>query len=231
LYSLRKFGVKRGVTIELLAAGLASRSGGLVSVLVPLFPLDLVLFPGAPQPLHIFELRYKEMIGECLAEKKVFGIVRAEENKIAEIGTTAEIIAVTKTYDDGRMDIVTEGRERFEVMELNEERSFLQGQVNYFEDAPELRSSGDAARLISLHNEILTLVGAAPATPEADDPHLTFSLAASLPLDLDFKQTLLGLRSETERTAALLKYYEAMVPKLHRAVTVRKRAGGNGHGG
>lgn len=231
MYSLGEFGVKRGVTIELLTAGLASRAlGGLLSVLVPLFPLDLVLFPGAPQPLHIFEPRYKEMIGECLAEKKVFGVVRSQENKIAEIGCAAEIIAVTKTYDDGRMDIVTEGRERFEVMGLNEERSFLQGQVNYFEDAPEIRSSGESARLISLHNEILTLVGAEPATPEADDPHLTFSLAASLPLDLDFKQSMLEIRSERERTAALLKYYEAMVPNLRRAIAIRKRAGGNGHG-
>jgi Lon protease-like protein len=203
----------------------------LVSVLVPLFPLDVVLFPGSPLPLHIFEPRYKEMVGECLDEKKVFGIVRLEEDKLAEVGCTAEILAVTKKYDDGRMDIVTEGRERFEILEVNEDRSFLQGQVKYFEDAPEITPPGDAKRLISLHNEILTLVGAEPATPDPDDPHLTFTLAASLPLDLDFKQMLLGVRSETERTASLLKYYEAMVPSLRRAITTRKKAGGNGHAG
>jgi Lon protease-like protein len=171
------------------------------------------------------------MIGECLDEKKVFGIVRLQEDKLAEVGCSAEILAVTKKYDDGRMDIVTEGRERFEIIEVNEDRSFLQGQVKYFEDAPEITPPADANRLISLHNEILTLVGAEPATPDHDDPHLTFTLAGSLPLDLDFKQMLLGVRSETERTASLLKYYEAMVPSLRRAITTRKKAGGNGHAG
>jgi Lon protease-like protein len=202
-----------------------------LSVLVPLFPLDVVLFPGSPLPLHIFEPRYQEMIGECLDEKKNFGIVRLEENKIAEVGCTAEILAVTKKYDDGRMDIVTEGRERFEILEVNEDRSFLQGQIKFFEDAPEITPPAETQRLIALHNEILTLVGAEPATPDPDDSHLTFTLAASLPLDLDFKQMLLGARSETERTAALLKYYEAMVPSLRRAITTRKKAGGNGHAG
>lgn len=202
-----------------------------MSVLVPLFPLDVVLFPGSPLPLHIFEPRYQEMIGECLDEKKNFGIVRLDENKIAEVGCTAEILAVTKKYDDGRMDIVTEGRERFEIVEVNEERSFLQGQIKFFEDGPEVTPPADAQRLITLHNEILTLVGAEPATPDPDDAHLTFTLAASLPLDLDFKQTLLGVRSERERTASLLKYYEAMVPSLRRAITTRKKAGGNGHAG
>ena len=71
--------------------------------LMPLFPLDVVLFPGAPLPLHIFEPRYKEMIGECLEQKLLFGVVRAQETNLADIGCTAEILAVTKTYDDGRM--------------------------------------------------------------------------------------------------------------------------------
>ena len=200
-----------------------------LSLLVPLFPLDVVLFPGTPLPLHIFEPRYKEMIGECLDEKKVFGIVRAQENKIADVGCSADILAVTKKYDDGRMDIVTEGRDRFEVIGINEERSFLQGEIQYFEDPPEITPPAEVTRLISLHNEILTLVSAEPATPEPDDPHLSFSLAASLPLDLDFKQTLLELRSEAQRTAALLKYYDAMVPNLRRTMIIRKKAGGNGH--
>jgi Lon protease-like protein len=226
LYSLNKFRVKPSVQLKGCDSFVAGES---LSRLVPLFPLDVVLFPGAPLPLHIFEPRYKEMIGECLEQKKVFGIVRAQENKIADVGCSADILAVTKKYDDGRMDIITEGQERFEVISVNEDRSFLQGEIEYFEDPPEVTPPSDSARLISLHNEILTLVSAEPATPEADDPHLTFSLAASLPLDLDFKQTLLELRSETKRVAALMKYYEAMVPNLRRAMNIRKKAGGNGH--
>ena len=110
--------------------------------LLPLFPLDLVLFPGTSLPLHIFEPRYKEMISECLDRKKSFGIVRAKEEGVAEIGCTAEIITVAKKYPDGRMDILTQGRERFEVMQVNQERSFLQAEVLYLQDEPSQASAG-----------------------------------------------------------------------------------------
>jgi len=93
--------------------------------LLPLFPLDVVLLPGMPLPLHIFEPRYKEMIAECLASSAPFGVVRASEKGIAEIGCTAEIVSVTKQYSDGRLDLVAQGRKRFEVLQLNQERSFL----------------------------------------------------------------------------------------------------------
>jgi Lon protease-like protein len=70
--------------------------------LLPLFPLDVVLLPGIPLPLHIFEPRYKEMIGECRANNAPFGVVRALEDGVAEVGCTAEIVSVTKEYPDGR---------------------------------------------------------------------------------------------------------------------------------
>ena len=92
--------------------------------LLPLFPLDVVLLPGTPLPLHIFEPRYKEMIGECLANNTPFGVIRALDEGIAEIGCTAEIVTVTKEYPDGRLDLIADGRKRFEVLELNHERSF-----------------------------------------------------------------------------------------------------------
>src|SRR5206468_620193 len=85
--------------------------------LLPLFPLETVLLPGTPLPLHIFEPRYKEMISECLADDSPFGVVRALESGIAEIGCTAEIISVTKKYEDGRLDLIAEGRRRFEILE------------------------------------------------------------------------------------------------------------------
>src|SRR5450755_1969932 len=98
----------------------------LLSTLLPLFPLDLVLLPGTKLPLHIFEPRYKELAAECLAQNKPFGVVRAKEEGVAEIGCTAEILSVAKKYADGRMDVITRGVRRFEVMEVNQERSFLQ---------------------------------------------------------------------------------------------------------
>src|SRR5262249_58163281 len=97
----------------------------IVDVLLPLFPLVVVLLPGAPLPLHIFEPRYKEMINECLAQKTPFGIVRTKEESFVNVGCTAEIINVLKKYDDGRMNILAEGQRRFEVLQVNEERAFL----------------------------------------------------------------------------------------------------------
>src|SRR5437016_13240165 len=96
-----------------------------MSILLPLFPLDVVLLPGVPRPLHIFEPRYREMISECLAQDKPFGVVRVKEEGVAEIGCTAEMITVPKKYPDGRMDIDTDMRERLEVMHINQERSFM----------------------------------------------------------------------------------------------------------
>lgn len=191
----------------------------------------MVLFPDTPLPLHVFEPRYKEMIGECLERKLVFGVVRAKENALAEIGCTAEIVAVTKKYDDGRLDIVTEGRQRFQIRNVNHERSFLQGEVTYFRDDPGRPKAEDVQRALKLHTQIIALLSAEAAPPDPEDPQLSFHLAGTLPLDLDFKQTLLGLRSESERVIGLVEYYEAILPNLRRAVKARDKAGGNGHAG
>ena len=211
--------------------------------LLPLFPLDVVLFPGTPLPLHIFEPRYRELISECLETRKAFGIVRVkkeevdeeagaeeQDTRLADVGCTAEIIAVTKTHPDGRMDIVTEGRERFEVLELNEERSYLQGDVLFFGDEPGDPNPEQTAHAIKLHAEILAIAGAKQSLPEQLQ-QLSFHLAGSLPLDLDFKQALLEMRSEAERIKAVVTAFEAILPKLRRTVQLRQRAGGNGHAG
>ena len=197
--------------------------------LLPLFPLDVVLFPGTPLPLHIFEPRYREMISECLDRKMSFGVVRAKEEGVAEIGCTAEIITVARKYPDGRMDIVTEGRERFEVMQVNQERSFLQAEVLYLQDEPEKATADEIAQAVKLQGEIVELAGSTPANSESEDPRLSFSLVGPLPLDLDFKQTLLGMKSEAERMQAVISYLEAILPNLRRTVRVRQKAGGNGH--
>jgi Lon protease-like protein len=170
------------------------------------------------------------MISECLDRKKSFGIVRAKEEGVAEIGCTAEIITVAKKYPDGRMDIVTEGRERFEVMQVNQERSFLQADVLYLRDEPGEASAEETALAVRLQAEIVQLAGADPAARrESDSSQLSFRLVGPLPLDLDFKQTLLGMKSEAERVQALISYFETILPNLRRTVRVRQKAGGNGH--
>jgi Lon protease-like protein len=203
-----------------------------LSTLLPLFPLDLVLLPGTPLPLHIFEPRYREMISECLDRSQHFGVLRGKEQELAEIGCTAEILTVTKKYEDGRMDIVTEGRARFEVLQLNQERSFLQGEVIYLRDELGAASQEDVAQALKLHGEIMTLAGAEPErSSEVDEGQLSFHLAGSLPLDLDFKQSLLGMKSEAERLRAIISFFENILPTMRRTVHVRRKAGGNGHAG
>ena len=200
-----------------------------MDALLPLFPLEVVLFPGTPLPLHIFEPRYKEMIAECLAEHRSFGVVRAVEQGLAEVGCTAEIVTVVKEYPDGRLDLVTEGRQRFEVVRVNQERSFLQAEVLMIDDEPGTPPKEDTSRAVQLHSDLLAIAGAKQDLSAADPSLLSFYLAGSLPLDLDFKQKLLCLRSEPERISLLIGYLETIIPNLRRAANARERAGGNGH--
>ena len=192
-----------------------------MSLLLPLFPLDLVLLPGAPLPLHVFEPRYKEMIAECLDEKKPFGVVRASSDGVAEIGCTAEIVEVTKRYDDGRMDILTRGVERFEVLQVHEERTFLEAEFTVIEDEPGTPSSQLVQHAMSLHSEIAKLAGSESNAASDNGEHLSFLLAGSLPLDLDFKQNLLTTLSEPKRLEAVISYLEAILPSLRRASKAR----------
>jgi Lon protease-like protein len=197
--------------------------------LIPLFPLDVVLFPGTPLPLHIFEPRYKEMIGECLAHNRTFGVIRALEQAFADIGCTAEIVTVVKEYPDGRLDLVTEGRKRFEILSVNQERSFLQADIILIDDDSDLPHQEDSSRAIQLHAQVLAIAGAKQDISAADPSQLSFYLAGSLPLDLDFKQKLLSLRSEAERLSLLNAYLETIIPNLRRVTSAREKAGGNGH--
>jgi Lon protease-like protein len=204
-----------------------------VSSLLPIFPLELVLLPGVPLPLHIFEPRYKEMIAECLEQKKPFGVVRASSDGVAEIGCTAEILSVTKKYDDGRMDILTRGVERFEVIQVNQERSFLRAEIAVVEDedddgeeieggdGPSTAAADLVMRAVRLHSEIANLAGVEPVGPDEHAANLSFLLAGSLPLDLDFKQNLLTTLSESKRLEAIVGYLEAILPGLRRAAKAR----------
>jgi Lon protease-like protein len=161
------------------------------------------------------------MIAECLEQKKPFGIVRASSDGVAGIGCTAEIMSITKKYDDGRMDILTRGAERFEVIQVNHERSFLRAEISVVEDESDKPSTEMVTMAVRLHAEIAKLAGEEPSGPEDGAGNLSFLLAGSLPLDLDFKQSLLATLSEAKRLAAVVKYLEAVLPGLRRAAKAR----------
>lgn len=185
---------------------------------IPLFPLETVLFPGTALPLHVFEDRYREMIGECLEEKKAFGVVRAQQDCLALIGCTAKIVRVLERYPDGRLYILCEGAQRFEIEGLDESRSFLQADVDFFEDEGEAATRPEREQCAALHFETLHLAGFEGRVMHLDlSGPVAFQLADALPSDLGFKQQLLGSRSDADRTARLKEFYEEMLPRLRAA--------------
>jgi Lon protease-like protein len=205
--------------------------------LIPLFPLDLVLLPEMPLPLHIFEPRYREMVGECLRDKKGFGIVRVKsggaarniERSIERCGCTAEIMDVVQNYADGRMDIFTIGRRRFEIRAINEERSFYQAEVSFIDDdAADTEDAEVRQCMLDLHTEVLTLISSEVTKVDEGSNELSFQLLAALPVDLDFKQTLLEMRSEAQRQQLLLDYYTKILPQLQTLAFRQQRSGTNG---
>jgi Lon protease-like protein len=197
---------------------------------IPLFPLEVVLFPEAALPLHIFEDRYKEMIGICLAQKIAFGVVCAQREGLAVVGCTAEIVRILETYADGRMDILCQGARRFEIENLDNSRTFLQAEVDFFQDEGLPATRAMREECTALHFEVLELTGGDQSHRAFDlDKPVAFNLAGSSPADLSFRIELLSLRSDAERTERLIAFYQAMLPKLRRGVQASATAGRNGH--
>jgi Lon protease-like protein len=197
---------------------------------IPLFPLDVVLFPGASLPLHIFEERYKEMIGICIEDESAFGVVRARQEGLAVIGCTARILRVVQRYDDGRLDILCQGDARFEIETLENSRSFLEAEVDFFEDEGAQASREQREECAALHFEAMALAGIEVTTMHLSlDGPVSFALASALPADLGFKQQLLAARSDAERTERLRDFYLAVLPRLRKSTQASKHARQNGH--
>jgi Lon protease-like protein len=201
---------------------------------IPLFPLEVVLFPGIPLPLHIFEPRYKLMIRRCVDEKLEFGVVLAREGGIARTGCTAAITQVLRTYPDGKMDITTEGRAVYQVLDVIEEKPYYEADVEYLEDDLEIgvRSVDNRKKLLELYNRCHTLLfNRAPAQLELRPGILlSFQIASELPFDLDFRQDLLESRSESGRQDHLRERLAEWAPQLEHHKRVKQKASGNGHG-
>ena len=198
---------------------------------IPLFPLNVVLLPGADQPLHIFEPRYREMVKRCVEEKSAFGVLLALPNGVVRVGCTAEILEVVKRYPDGRMDILTIGREPFRVVEFFDEHPLAEGHVDYLEDREPAANPSVRPELIELYETCHTLIfGDYPKNFAAEHPTpISFRIAATLPLDLLWKQQILELRSELDRQERLAGYLREWAPHLQKVGVMRQRAGGNGH--
>jgi Lon protease-like protein len=199
--------------------------------LLPLFPLQLVLFPGTPLPLHIFEERYKEMIGNAMERNTEFGIVMASEKGIVNIGTTAVVDQVVQRYPDGRLDIIVVGRRRFEIQELNDELAYLRGEVEFFDDEDEAEVTDELrSRVMGAYEEILKLgTGSALLDPELGEGDLSFRLAQVI-TDVNLRQLLLTSRSPLDRMKQLAAHLPQLLNERRETSRMKRAASTNGHG-
>jgi len=204
---------------------------------IPLFPLDVVLLPGADLPLHIFEPRYRQMVRDCLSGHCEFGMLLALPNGVVRVGCTAEVTEVVKRYPDGRMDIVTAGRAPFRVVELLNREAYatdelLEGQVDYLDDDERLSDAKTQRELVQLYEVCHTLVfNDYPKNIQEQLPeHLSYVVAWTLPLDLLWKQQILELRSEADRQEHLVAYLREWAPRLQKTETLRYKTAKNSSG-
>ena len=201
--------------------------------LVPLFPLPLVLLPAMPLPLHIFEDRYKEMMGEIIASSEAghseseFGVVLAKNEGIINIGCTASVQKVMRRYEDGRLDLLAMGRRRFRIAGINEDRSYLRAEVEFFEDVDLTEVPADLkARAGFAHQKLLALEGR--ESDGASSTRLSFQIARLLD-DVEKRQTVLALRSEVERLEFLVRAVPEYVVQQERITLAKRVAPLNGH--
>jgi Lon protease-like protein len=211
---------------------LESNNSSMQQELLPLFPLQVVLFPRTPVALHIFEERYKEMIGAAIDSNSEFGVVLASEKGIVSTGCTAVVDRVVQRYPDGRLDIIAAGRRRFEIQDLNDERAYLRGAVDFFDDEendPPLPEPVKA-HVLDLYSQVLETSPQSPLLePELTEGQLSFQLAQVIP-DLNLRQLLLISRSETERMQQIAAYLPALLKKRRESAQAQRIASTNGHG-
>jgi Lon protease-like protein len=196
---------------------------------IGLFPLGMVLLPGERVPLHIFEPRYRELIGECLEDDRVFGLILADDSgAIREIGTTAAVVEVLERFDDGRLNIVVEGRDRFHILTETAGRSFRTARISPLEDAGDEPTADEAERCLEAYRRVAVEAEAEAEEPETHQIPLSYWLAARVDFGADVKQEILELQSERERVVRLEQLLERAREALAWAKTARSRAQGNG---
>ncbi|HZP91821.1 MAG TPA: LON peptidase substrate-binding domain-containing protein [Burkholderiales bacterium] len=202
------------------------------SGLIPLFPLQVVVFPRTALPLHIFEERYKEMVGAAIRDNSEFGIVLAREDGIVNAGCTVVVEKLKQMYPDGRMDVLTRGKRRFEIESLNEEKAYLQAHVTFFDDDDFSPTPNELREQVCTQYQALSQLGTVQVSEEPDlkDPQLSFQLAHAVP-DLNFLSVLLRKRSETGRLTDLNEYLSQYIPRQRAIERVKALAPTNGHGG
>ena len=199
---------------------------------IPIFPLPLVVFPGEKVNLHIFEPRYKQLINECVKLGKPFGIPPVIKEKVSEMGTLVTVTEISHTYEDGRMDIKTEGREVFRILEIIKElpeKLYSGAIVNY----PENNTSGTKKDLMKaiLHGirSIYNKLEVQKEFTKPDSEIVSYDIAHHMGLSLEDEYRLLGLMNENQRQEFLKRHLARVVPIMKEMEALRKKIKLNGH--
>ena len=193
-----------------------------------LFPLGIVLLPTEQLPLHIFEERYKELVDECLEQDGEFGLVYADDDGLRDLGTRARVVEVLTRFEDGRLNILVEGGDRFRLVELTDGRSFSTGLVTPIEDvedSAEAAAVDEALRLFGLLREVTE---SEVDAPERELPQLSFALAGKVELPADDKLGLLAETSERLRMELVQELLANAVLTAQRVRRAAERASTNG---
>jgi Lon protease-like protein len=194
----------------------------------PLFPLGLVALPHEAVPLHIFEERYRTMVGECLELGTEFGIVWLSDDGLKSVGCSMEIERVLERHPDGRLDILCRGTRPFRLLERVEHLPYPAGTVEWLDDKDE---PVDERAMETAHEAYATLVE--EATDEAPDGDRlagldAYAMAATVDFGLDAKQALLDLRSESARLRLVTRLFRAATKRLEYVERAQARARSNG---
>lgn len=202
---------------------------------IPIFPLGLVLLPEMNLPLHIFEERYKIMINECLKSSEPFGIVFFDGEQIHKVGCTARIVEVLKQYDDGRMDIMVQGDQRFYMDKTDESRPYLASDVFYIDDVEESVGAGDRVLLQKVIGLLKTLdqltehAGESDRFENANLKKLSFLIPGAEGFTFQERQRFLEMTSARERFEKGAKILEKVVARVKINRDALEIIGGNGH--
>ena len=194
----------------------------------PLFPLELVALPTEAVPLHIFEERYKTMIGRCLAEDRAFGIVWLADDGLREVGCACQIEQVLETLEDGRLNILARGTEPIRIVERQGHLAYPAGVIEFLADREEKLDEALAADVRATYRELVQR--ATDRELEADElAELgAYDMVATVEFGLDAKQGLLDLRSENARLGLALRLFRAAIKRLEFVDRAQTRAKSNG---
>ncbi|MCB0696572.1 MAG: LON peptidase substrate-binding domain-containing protein [Chitinophagaceae bacterium] len=199
---------------------------------IPIFPLNIVVYPTEPLNLHIFEPRYKQLINECIQEKKHFGIPVVMNNGVQEYGTSLEVIELVKEYNDGEMDIKARGVSVFKILHVVKEvpdKMYSGAIVNYPENILEPDDTRISATILTEVKRLYALLNVEEKFPQTDTGVLSYKIAHYTGMELMQEYELLNLLTETQRLEYIRKHLSKMTPMLHSLEQAKTRIKMNGH--